>query len=1224
MHEKNGKARFGGRGILLAGGLAALLLVLAGAQPAAAQGTITSISPGSIPAGNADFTLTVMATGFGTNPTIGWNGVTLPTTVNGNVLTATVPAADVALPGPVSIAVYSIIFNQVHTPPVAFTIAGPVITSLSPAGVVAGGNGLTLTINGSGFVQVFGENPSVYFDGNLIYPNFISSTQLQATIISAWVATARVVNVSVTDLDPLNSASPNFPFTIGQPLQLVSQSMTGGQQGTPYDFTFQTANGFPPLNFYASGLPGSLSINGATGEVTGTPSVVGVYHVSLVVTDSGGGTVTGQFTFNVVPPYVAPLAFIGPPLPQGQVGVSYTGGVSATGGVQPYTFSLAPVTANSAAGTLPPGLTIYPSGAIGGTPTTVGSYKFILQVADSAGTTATQGYTLNVVPPLLTIATGALSSAPAGTPLTIVFTAMGGYPGYAFSSDSGIPLGMTFSSSGTLTGTPTTPGTYTFAVTVKDNGGATASKSFSITITPPAFVILTTALPNGQVGVAYSVQFYAANGKPPYTWAATGLPAGVTMSSGGLLGGVPTADGPFTVAVTATDSTATFLNQAKQTYALTIAPAPLVITSTSLPAGVAGKAYAASLTASGGDVPYTWAVLGLPSTITASPGGALSGTPTSASSSTVSATVTDAKGATASGRFSLTVAPAPISITTALLPNGTVQTAYSVTVTATGGAGSNKWVATGLPAGLTMSTNGTIAGTPTGPGLSVVAITVTDAAGTVAVQTYNLTILPTALTITTQGLPAGATGTPYSAVMTAAGGAGSNQWTATGLPAGLSMSPAGTISGTPTAAGTFTVAVTVADAAGTQAKQTYNLTIAVQRLAIALLPMPLGVAGVPFSFTFVATGGTGSYQWSATGVPSGFTFSTGGTIAGTLAAPGSINITVTVTDSAGAMATQAFTLAFAPGPLTISTQALPAGVVGAAYTATLAATGGAGSNKWSATGLPGGLTLSAGGTISGMPTAPGTSVVVVTVTDSAGTLAVQTYAMTVLLPATPAVNLGSLPPTANPGTQAAVQVGMASAYPLPVTATLTLVFTPDSGADDPAVQFSTGGRTAVIEIPAGVTTPVGGVALQTGTVAGTITISVRLSAAGQDITPTPVPQQITRIPAAAPTISSVTAIRNASGFTVTVIGFATPRQVTQANFQFAAASGTTLQTASLAVPVTSLFSAWYGSAAAAAFGSQFSFVQPFTVTGNVQGVASVTVTLTNAQGTSAAVTANLQ
>jgi hypothetical protein len=1126
----------------LAGGFAMVLVALAGVQAASAQGTIIGLNPSSVPAGSAGFNLVVTVLNLPVAVTyeVFWGATSLPATVNGNQLTVTVTPDLVALPGTASLYVEADTDVPLFTASVTFTILGPVIASLSPPGVVAGSSTFTLTIDGSGFVSYLGEFPYIYFGTTYLNATYIGSTQLQASIPASLVASAEVVNVVVVDPDPLVSTSPSFPFTIGTALQLLSQAMPGGVAGTFYDFTFQTANGIPPLNFAATGLPGALTLNPATGEVSGTPPAVATYHVSLQVTDSGGGSVTGQFVLYVGPKLIPPLLFSTGSLPPGQVGVPYMTVVAAMGGVPPYTFSLAAGTPAAPGGTLTAGLTIDGGGVIGGTPTTMGTSHFTLQVTDSAGTIATQGFSLTIAPPPLTITTAPLSNAPAGTPLTIVFSATGGYPGYTFSSDPSIPYGMTFGSSGTLTGTPTTPGTYKFSVTVKDSSGATASKAFSIVITPPALAILTASLPNGQVGVAYSAQFYAANGQPPYTWTATGTPAGIAMSGAGSLSGTPTADGAFTVAVTATDSTVNPApNQAKQTYTLTIAPAPLVISTVALPQGVAGTAYSATLAATGGDIPYTWTVQGLPAGITASPSGVLTGTPASAGSGTVTATVTDSKGATATQRFNLTVTAAPISIATKSLPSGAVQTPYSVTLTAAGGAGSNKWSATGLPAGLTMSASGTISGTPTAAGVSVVAVTVTDAAGTVAVATFTLTIAPAPLTI-------------------------------------------------------------------------------------LRLPLPLGVAGLPYSVTMAATGGVAPYQWSATGLPTGFTMSTSGTLSGTFPAPGSFTAAVTVTDAAGGQANQPFTFNFALAPLTIATATLPGGVVGVAYSATLVATGGAGSNQWSASGLPAGLTMSAGGTISGTPTAPGVSAVAVTVTDAAGSTSAATLTLSVAMPATPPLNFSNLPATAIPGTQSGVQVGLASAYPLPVTVTLTLVFAPDSGADDPAVQFSTGGRSLTIQIPAGVTTLVGSGALQMGTVAGTIAITAQLTAAGRDITPSPAPQRTVRIPPAAPVITSVTAVSNSSGFTVTVVGFATPRQVTQASFQFAAAPGANLQTGSLTIPVTSLFSAWYASAAAAPYGSQFSFVQPFAVTGSAQSIALVTVTLTNDQGTSVAVTANLQ
>ena len=247
-----------------------------------------------------------------------------------------------------------------------------------------------------------------------------------------------------------------------------------------------------------------------------------------------------------------------------------------------------------------------------------------------------------------------------------------------------------------------------------------------------------------------------------------------------------------------------------------------------------------------------------------------------------------------------------------------------------------------------------------------------------------------------------------------------------------------------------------------------------------------------------------------------------------------------------------------------------------------------------------------------------------TVTDSKGATAGATLSMTVSLPPSPTVSFTGLPTTSNPANQPTVTVGLGSAFPADVTVDLTMTFAPDSGPDDPAVQFSTGGRTARETIPAGSTTSPTNVGVQTGTVAGLITITAHLTAAGQNITGTPIPSWTIRVNATAPVISSVTAARNSTGFTVTVIGFASSREITQAVFQFTASAGTTLQTTSVTVPADTLFSQWYQSAASGPFGSQFTYTQPFNVSGGAQSIVSVSITLVSKAGTSNAVSANLQ
>jgi len=222
----------------------------------------------------------------------------------------------------------------------------------------------------------------------------------------------------------------------------------------------------------------------------------------------------------------------------------------------------------------------------------------------------------------------------------------------------------------------------------------------------------------------------------------------------------------------------------------------------------------------------------------------------------------------------------------------------------------------------------------------------------------------------------------------------------------------------------------------------------------------------------------------------------------------------------------------------------------------------------------------------------------------------------VALPVTPVLSFTGIAVTENPGSQSSVGVSLGSAYPVTLTAKLTLTFS----ATDPAVQFATGGLTATITIPAGETAGSTNVGVQTGTVAGTITITAQLLAGTQDVTPTPMPTQKITVPTTAPVISSITATRNSGGFTLTIIGYSSTRALATANFTF---SGAGLGTTSLSIPVDAIFSPWYQSSTSSQFGSNFTYTQTFT-TNSPQAVTSVTASLVNAVGTSATASANLQ
>jgi hypothetical protein len=148
--------------------------------------------------------------------------------------------------------------------------------------------------------------------------------------------------------------------------------------------------------------------------------------------------------------------------------------------------------------------------------------------------------------------------------------------------------------------------------------------------------------------------------------------------------------------------------------------------------------------------------------------------------------------------------------------------------------------------------------------------------------------------------------------------------------------------------------------------------------------------------------------------------------------------------------------------------------------------------------------------------------------------------------------------------------------------------------------------------------------LQTGTVAGLIELSARLEAGGQDLTPSPAPRQTARVNSAAPVLRTVRARRVTGGLEVEIIGFATSRELRQAVFRFTPIPGSALQTTELNVALESGARAWYESEASRQFGSQFTMTQQFNVQGDTSAIASVTVTITNAQGSSAAATASFQ
>jgi large repetitive protein len=248
--------------------------------------------------------------------------------------------------------------------------------------------------------------------------------------------------------------------------------------------------------------------------------------------------------------------------------------------------------------------------------------------------------------------------------------------------------------------------------------------------------------------------------------------------------------------------------------------------------------------------------------------------------------------------------------------------------------------------------------------------------------------------ISTQSLKAAAVGSPYSATLEGSGLPSDVTWevTAGALPAGLTLSADGVISGTATATGssTFTVKATAKEKNfGPTRVDSKQLTLNVVSLA-ASASRKVAEVGVSFSSSLLGTGGQAPYTWSATGLPAGLAVSSAGAITGVPVRAGSYSVGLHLVDASGSAANLQLKLVVR-AKLAIAAKALRTGTVGRAYKLKVAVRGGVPTLRWSATALPAGLKLAARtGTITGVPRSAGTFRVKVRVRDSLGVVSAKT------------------------------------------------------------------------------------------------------------------------------------------------------------------------------------------------------------------------------------------
>ncbi|MBF0543564.1 MAG: putative Ig domain-containing protein [Candidatus Riflebacteria bacterium] len=523
---------------------------------------------------------------------------------------------------------------------------------------------------------------------------------------------------------------------------LMKTFLPDGVVGQSYSTTLTVFGGTPPFSFLvASGsLPAGITVL-KSGNLTGTPSVGGIYSFAVKALDSSGLFDTSDFTLSIAPFTIssvfAPTAF---------VNEAWNVKMTTQGGIPPISWQIA-------SGSLPTGLKFVPPDSISGMISATGTFEFTLKATDANNQEAYKKYSVQIIKGL-TITAEIPSSVIINTTMTGKYSALGGLSPYSFSLQEGfLPKGVALSSDGILSGKPTEIGSFTYIVKVLDSVGKSTQIVSTLKVEAGienSLIISTSSIPSWTNAFAtYTATLSASGGLGELKWEilSGNIPPGLTFNTGGTLTGNPTSVGSYSFIIKVTDS----MGKSSTAEIKLNVVSDLIVSSSIATSMEANSSFSGLFGASGGVPPYSFLIISgnLPVGLSMESDGKISGTPTTAGTYAFSVRVTDSKGLTAEKSSSIQIVSpsvlAPIPTFTIVLSSVSstayTEATYTANLQSQNGVAPISWMISSgtLPTGISLSGN-RLSGIPQNSGTYFFDLTASDSIGKLASATFSIQV----------------------------------------------------------------------------------------------------------------------------------------------------------------------------------------------------------------------------------------------------------------------------------------------------------------------------------------------------------------------------------------------------------------------------------------------------------------------------------------------------